>query len=278
MTYVVAVSGGVDSVVLLDMLLAKGTKDIIVAHFDHGIRPESAADARFVGGLAAQYGVLFEMVREELGTTVSENVARTRRYAFLRDVAVKHGAQLITAHHSDDIVESIAINLTRGTGWRGLAVMGDLSIYRPLLNYTKQQLYDYALVHQLEWIEDETNSSTRYLRNRLRRRLRSQLRIETHEQLLELRQRQLELRRVIEEELRTLIHPNERLLRYFFIMVPTECALEMLRYVTNGRLTMPQLWLALKAIKTAKAGATIEAGSGVVIQFGQRYFVVETPQ
>lgn len=281
MTYVVAVSGGVDSVVLLDMLVQKSLIDndsnIIVAHFDHGIRPESAADARFVTALAARYGLSFEMLREELGVSASEDLARRRRYAFLRKVAKKYDAQLVTAHHGDDIVESIAINLTRGTGWRGLAVMGDESIYRPLLTYSKAELYEYALEHHLEWVEDETNNSSKYLRNRLRRQLRAQLSPEAREALLGLRTRQLDLRTDIENELPKLIQRNGRYSRYFFIMLPDNCALELLRYVTHGILTMPQLEMALVAIKTAKINTTLQAGAGVTIDFVRREFVVKTP-
>ena len=86
-TYIVAVSGGVDSVVLLDMLAKKGEHELVVAHFDHGIRPESDADARFVWALAQCYGLPCEVRREELGAGASEELARARRYAFLRDIA-----------------------------------------------------------------------------------------------------------------------------------------------------------------------------------------------
>ena len=78
--YIVAVSGGVDSVALLDMLARLSDHELIVAHFDHGIRSDSAEDALFVSGLAEQYGLPFEMRREELGSNASEDLARTRRY------------------------------------------------------------------------------------------------------------------------------------------------------------------------------------------------------
>ena len=104
MKRVVAVSGGVDSVVLLDMLADEGV-NIVVAHFDHGIRPDSAADAWFVKALAARYGVEYIGKREELGADASEELARERRYAFLHEVAQKHHAKLVTAHHLDDLIE-----------------------------------------------------------------------------------------------------------------------------------------------------------------------------
>ena len=137
MRYVVAVSGGVDSVVLLDMVAQEvAPQRLIVAHFDHGIRPESADDAAFVKSLAKQYGLTFETKREELGANASEELAREHRYAFLRDVAKRYSATIMTAHHADDIIETIAINMTRGTGWRGLAVLDSPGIERPLLDKT----------------------------------------------------------------------------------------------------------------------------------------------
>src|SRR3989344_5293986 len=116
MNYIVAVSGGVDSVVLLDMLIKQKEHNLVVAHFDHGIRVDSDADARFVWELAKKYELSFEVRREELGDAASENTARSHRYAFLRDIAKKYSATIVTAHHADDVVETIAINLTRGTG------------------------------------------------------------------------------------------------------------------------------------------------------------------
>jgi len=91
--YVVAVSGGVDSAVLLDILSKKPGLDLIVAHFDHGIRDDSKSDAIFVANLAKEYNLPFETKREELGSDVSEEKARDRRYEFLRAVAKKHDAK-----------------------------------------------------------------------------------------------------------------------------------------------------------------------------------------
>src|SRR5690606_16183672 len=109
MKYLVAVSGGIDSVVLLDKLASEGTHELVVAHFDHGIRKESFLDAQFVERLSKKYGVPFETRREELGKYASEELARERRYAFLREMAAKHDATIVTAHHMNDIAETIAI-------------------------------------------------------------------------------------------------------------------------------------------------------------------------
>ncbi len=278
MKYIVAVSGGVDSVVLLDMLVKKGEDELIVAHFDHGIRPESDADARFVEALANSYRLKFETKREELGESASEELARERRYKFLRGVAERNGAKLVTAHHIEDSLESIAINLMRGTGWRGLAVMsGD--IVRPLLSTSKNQLYYYGLEHNLEWIQDETNYSKKYLRNRLRCKIKHDLPAANKVRLRWLWQDQLELRRKINTELDEMISHQSILSRYFFSNIDESVASELLQSVLESKgasLTRPQRKRAIHAIKTMKPGGVFEAGAGVKLEFSQREFVVKT--
>lgn len=272
-TYVLAVSGGVDSVVLLDMMSRLPNAKLVVAHFDHGIRDDSADDARFVEGLARRYGVEFETKREELGAHASEDLARTRRYEFLRDVARRHQGWLVTAHHGDDVVETVAINLTRGTGWRGLAAMHS-DVLRPLTGHSKRQLLLYALEHELEWQQDSTNASDVYLRNRMRRKI-SQLPRPIQKEVGQLRAKQIALKQQIDSEVQRLVGTGPSYERYFFIHVPAFVALECLRGATKARLTRPQLERALLAVKTSKAGSLYEAGSGVKLRFTSRQFTVE---
>ncbi len=276
--YVVAVSGGVDSVVLLDMLMRdSGLKasdyEFIVAHFDHGIRPDSSQDASFVADLAKKYNLQFRTRREELGERASEELARTRRYEFLRSVASHDHTRLITAHHADDAVETVAINLQRGTGWRGLAVLNS-DIIRPLLGVSKQEILDYAQHHSLIWREDSTNASDAYLRNRIRKNTRC-LTDDAKRQILALRAHQIDIKGQIDREIIDLIGAGPEYSRYFFTHVNPKVALECLRYVTNARLTRPQLTRALLAIKTAKPRMIYEAGNGVELSFTSRNFVVK---
>ena len=268
--YIVAVSGGVDSVALLDMLARLTDHELIVAHFDHGIRPDSAKDAEFVAELAKGYGVPFETVREELGSQASEELARARRYEFLRQLAAKHNAQIVTAHHADDAVETVAINLKRGTGWRGLAVL-DSDIVRPLLDMSKSEIHDYANKHGLTWREDSTNASDAYLRNRIRQTLKT-LSEDEKRQILALRQQQLASKKMIDKEVARLVGPGPHYSRYFFTHVPKPVALECLRFATGGKLTRPQLERALLAIKTAAPGSTRQAGVGINLSFTTRNF------
>jgi len=273
--YIVAVSGGVDSVVLLDMLSKKLTTNyqLVVAHFDHGIRDDSKSDAIFVANLAKEYNLPFETKREELGSDVSEEKARDRRYKFLRAVAKKHDAKLVTAHHSDDVIETIAINLSRGTGWRGLAVL-DSDIVRPLTDMSKSEIINYAKKNRLEWREDSTNASDKYLRNRIRRKI-SKLDDDVKRQLLGLWAEQKSLKRLIDSEVTSLIGEGPEYSRYFFTHLSPATGMELLRYIVDARLTRPQLTKALHAIKTILPSKTFQAGNGVKINFTSRNFMVE---
>lgn len=285
--YVIAVSGGVDSVALLGMLVNGNlppttyhppSTNLIVAHFDHGIRNESADDALFVRDLAAKYNLPFETRRENLGKNASEEKARERRYAFLREVAKKHKATIVTAHHANDVVETIAINLTRGTGWRGLAVLDSVDIWRPLLATSKNELLTYAKQHNLTWHEDATNEDTKYLRNDLRQKL-THLDVQTRELLLLYRNRQVALKKQIDDESALLIG-NSPYRRHMFISANHHAALEMLRAVfvreVGQSLTRPQLARALHAVKVYHAGKIFPVSSKIHLTFTKTHFVVDT--
>ena len=280
MKYLVGISGGIDSVVLLHKLVAGAEHELIVAHFDHGIRRDSADDARFVAGLAAQYGLPFVSERKELGPNASEDQARRHRYAFLRKLAHEHQAVIVTAHHKNDIIETIAINIMRGTGWRGVAVMQTAGILRPLLDISKAEIRAYALANRLEWTEDSTNSSDKYLRNRLRRLINNQITADGRRLLLDIWQRQLVLRMAIEDEL-VKIGPEYGHSRYFYTLIDEKSAAELLRATimasTQTSPTRPQLTRAVLAMKTARPNTTVEIGDGVKLLFSVRSFIVETP-
>lgn len=169
-TYVVAVSGGVDSMVLLNVLQKRPEIQLVVAHFDHGIRADSADDRKFVEKAAKEAGLIFEYGEGQLGPSPSEEQARNARYAFLAKVREKYtAAAIITAHHQDDLIETALINLLRGTGRKGLSSLRSKeSLLRPLLAYKKSDIIEYAQANKLEWQEDSTNTHTDYLRNYLR--------------------------------------------------------------------------------------------------------------
>lgn len=186
--YLVAVSGGVDSVVLLDILRQQKNLHLVVAHFDHGMRPDSDEDRKFVQELARNYSLPFEYAVGELGSDASEAYARDARYKYLRNVQKKHRAKaIIVAHHQDDLLETIILNLLRGTGRKGVTSLGDTGdIARPLLGYTKQEILDYAKKHNLKWREDSTNQDQRYQRNWVRHSIIAKLKPKDRQKLLTL--------------------------------------------------------------------------------------------
>lgn len=172
----VAVSGGVDSMSLLHLLHNRNTNNdlkLLVAHLDHGIRADAEQDRILVQNTANDYGLPFVFHEANLGSGASEDTARKARYAFLEKVRDTSDAQaIITAHHSDDVLETAIHNMLRGTGRKGITSLSAREgIERPLLNITKQELIDYAKEHQLVWHEDATNQNTAYSRNYIRHRL-----------------------------------------------------------------------------------------------------------
>lgn len=275
--YIVAVSGGIDSVCLLHMLSSTKHR-LVVAHVDHGIRgEESSADARFVEGLARSYHVPFVMTQLHLGKGTSEEKARSLRYAFLQEQANTYRAKIVTAHHKNDLIETVAINCERGTGWRGLAVFDGEAVERPLVGLPKAALYAYALRHRLEWVEDATNQTDVYLRNRIRHRAHRQLTPAQEDEVLRLRAEQLQLKRDIARESARLLagHAGSR---HFFTQIDTAVAIELLGTQIEGagaqRPTRPQLVRAVHAIKTAQPGSVFQLGSGVELHFTSRKFTV----
>jgi tRNA(Ile)-lysidine synthase len=171
---VVALSGGLDSVVLLHLLrfpLGDRVGPLAAAHLDHRMRPDSAADARWVQGLCRAWDVPLEQGRAEPPPR-SEAEARHARYAFLHQAAERGApdAVVATAHHADDQAETILFRLGRGTGLRGLRGIAPRRgrVVRPLLPFARAELEAYALEAGLAWRTDPTNLDLRYARNRIR--------------------------------------------------------------------------------------------------------------
>ncbi len=209
-SYIVAVSGGVDSMALLHMLHStnKGPKHwrLTVAHFDHGMRPDSIVDRQLVQATARHYGFPFVYDRTVLGEGASEDIARRARYEFLHKVRASSGAgSIITAHHQDDMLETAILNLIRGTGRRGLTSLKSTDIIkRPLLHLTKQDLINYARANKLKWREDSTNVDPRYLRNHLRHNLLPKFPDDDKQKLLKIIRSMHKLNAEIDNELKTI--------------------------------------------------------------------------
>lgn len=273
--YVLAVSGGVDSMVLLDLLarhsLGEGRLsnlsgvELIVAHFNHGIRPDSHLDEELVSARAKQLGLAYEGGRAALGGKAGEDAARRARYDFLATVRRKHKAKaIITAHHQDDLIETALINLLRGTNRRGLTAIADNpKIVRPLLNLPKAEIHRYAKAQNLEWREDSTNQDTDYLRNHIRLKILPGLSEKQRQNLL------LNLRRLsnVNGRINGQIATLSRLLlekghidRQLFAQLPDKIARELLVYWLRqdnlGEVDKYEIERLSLALKTARAGTS----------------------
>jgi tRNA(Ile)-lysidine synthase len=170
----VAVSGGPDSVALLDLLHRSGDLhglSLVVAHFDHGIHPESATVAASTRALAASYGLPYEEGRGALGPAAGETIARSARYAWLEAQRVRLGASVIlTAHHADDQAETVLMRLLSGSGPTGLAGMAPRhgAIVRPLLPFRRAAILRHVRTAGLAVWADPANQDPRHLRSWLR--------------------------------------------------------------------------------------------------------------
>ena len=177
-TVLVAVSGGADSVALLDLLreLAPALGlTLHAAHVDHGLRPEAGADAEFVRALCERLGIPFHLervsVRREPPWEGLEAEARRARYAALFGRAAALGAHRVaTGHTADDQAETVLMRLLQGAGPRGLAGIAPARglLIRPLLETRRAEIEAHLSARDIEYVEDATNRDLRFLRNRIR--------------------------------------------------------------------------------------------------------------
>lgn len=188
-----AISGGLDSRVLLDLILKINQtlaqpKQIMLAHFNHRLRQEADQDAAFVRDLAQELGLpYFIKAWDQPAERNIEAQARQARYTFFADIIKQEEIDsLMTGHHLNDLAETVLMRLTRGTSLRGLGgiqanyvrhlttsdhTMVQVQIMRPLLTVKKESLYHYAQQEDLIYLEDPSNYDDRYFRNRMRHQI-----------------------------------------------------------------------------------------------------------
>jgi tRNA(Ile)-lysidine synthase len=175
-----AVSGGLDSMVLVHLFTALKYK-IAIAHCNFGLREtESDGDADFVKKIANTLNVPYHEIRfetqkyAEAQKISTQMAARELRYNWFNELCSTEGySHVLTAHHADDNLETVLINITRGTGLEGLLGIPAVSgkILRPLLSYSRAQILAYAQENKIIWREDSSNTSVKYLRNKIRHRV-----------------------------------------------------------------------------------------------------------
>lgn len=283
-TYVVAVSGGVDSMALLDILAQKEDIKLIVAHLDHGIRHDSRLDRQLVAHAAKRYGLPFVYHEAALGTNASEALAREVRYEFLHKIKNVSGAHaIITAHHKDDALETAVLNLMRGTGRKGVsALYANSTIVRPLLHVSKKAIKDYALDQGLVWREDSTNKDNKYLRNYVRNTVLAGASVEhkaaLHDSITQFKQ----LNQQIDSALADLLHiqlSGDTLDRRQFVRLPHVVARELmaawLRKHDERDFDAKTLERLVVGSKTHQAGKLMDVSKNLKIKVGKEHLALE---
>ena len=177
-----AVSGGVDSMVLLDAF-CKLSKEfdlkLFALHYNHKWRKESYLDLKPIRKYCKKHGLQLLYGENKSKVINNEEAARNQRYLFFKQCAKKHLLTAVcTAHHEDDQLETILFRLARGTGPKGLLPIKELfdfscgaMIYRPFLKIKKEEIYNYAKQNRLLYIEDKTNHDLKYKRNLIRKKI-----------------------------------------------------------------------------------------------------------
>ena len=177
---VLGCSGGPDSMALMDVLLRLRKRlnlSIICAHVNHKLRVESDDEMVWLEGFCKENNVVFEkMIINNYGDDNFHNEARNFRYNFFEELVHKYGAKyLMTAHHGDDLMETILMRIVRGStlggyaGFRKVSFHGDYSIVRPLVYMTKDELLNYDKDNGIAYVVDKSNFSDKYTRNRYRK-------------------------------------------------------------------------------------------------------------
>lgn len=284
--YIVAVSGGVDSMALMHAIAAKHAEkgnglSFTVAHFDHGIRTDSHIDRLHVHEVADMLGLPYVYDEGFLGEGTSEDAARQARYAFLRRAQeVANARAIITAHHHDDVVETAILNLMRGTGRKGMSSLSTRDgLIRPFLHVPKERLKAYAEANGLTWHEDSTNTDQKYRRNYVRHSVIKKAKTKSprdYNKLIALLRRQRELNKAIDQQLEVMLHiqPSRTTLRRQDVAllpyaVATELVAEWLR--ANGKRSFSR-WLVDRltvAIRTAIPRTELLLDAGSKVSFGK---------
>jgi tRNA(Ile)-lysidine synthase len=284
--YVVAVSGGVDSMSLLHILHELQVHEdgirLIVAHYDHGIRSDSELDRKLVERVARRYGLPFVYEAAHLGK-VSEAAAREKRYAFLRAVRKQADADfIITAHHEDDVLETAILNIIRGTNRKGLtSLRSRADIVRPLLHISKRELRQYAQTHELDWREDETNADLTLLRNYIRHamlpRFDAASRIKLRQLIDNLQVTNDELDNLLANQL-NIQSVNGMIDRQWFVQLPDEVAREVLatwlRAHGERKFNRKKLKLLVVAAQTGRPGNRYSLSKQYSLGVGRKYLAL----
>ena len=179
---VIGLSGGKDSMCLLDLLMKLNKKiTIIAAHINHNIREESNEEAKIIEKYCKEKNVIFETIKfpkKSNNKDFNESELREKRYDYFEKIINKYQAKyLFTAHHGDDLIETILMRITRGSDIKGYSGFDLVTpkcgyqIIKPLIYTTKEEIDQYNEKNNIPYVEDQTNSSSKYTRNRYRHKV-----------------------------------------------------------------------------------------------------------
>ena len=207
---IVATSGGPDSMCLLDLIVHNTDLKVICAHINHKLRAESDEEALMVKDYCTGNNITYEYYEINGYKGNTEDYARKKRYAFFEKLLKKHNSTyLLTAHHGDDLIETMLMRLLRGnidniSGFSKITKRDGYYLYRPLIIKTKKNILDYCKKNNINYAVDQTNYSDNYTRNRIRKNILPYLKkenINVHLNFLKLSERLFESNNYIDKEL-----------------------------------------------------------------------------
>lgn len=299
-TVVAAISGGPDSMLLLDILLSLREKlniKIVVAHVHHNLRKESDEEAIQVEKFCKNNNLIFEMMKitEYPNNKFSEDIARKIRYEFFDEVVRKYESDILfTAHHGDDLIETVLMRLTRGSSLKGFAGFEAIStdrgykIARPLIYLTKQEIMDILKEKDVWFATDFTNEKDDYTRNRYRKYILPFLKEEDKDVHLKFikfsnllsdankfidKERDKAIKRVMEED---------KIIIDKFLLEDNYLQREILYYLLNSfyqddliLINDKHIDLILKLINSKKANNVIDLPNEVIARKDYNYFSLE---
>ncbi len=245
---IVACSGGPDSMCLLNIILEYQKKlnlEIICAHVNHNVRKASAEEESYVSKFCQENNIKFETMK--ITKYNQENFhadARNIRYRFLNELADKYQAKYImTAHHGDDLIETMLMKIIRGSSYKGIAGINlitkqnNYQLVRPLLFITKQDCLNYNQQNNIKYYIDESNNSDEYFRNRIRHHILPQLKKEdnnVHHKFLTFSQELFLMNDFIQNyltDILTNIYNNGKLFITEFIKLDSFIKYQIIKYI-----------------------------------------------
>jgi len=175
---VVSISGGLDSVVLFDLLIKLNYKKLILVHFNYNIHTNSTLAQNYINKISKKYNLKLFIYNERIGKNNFESIARLNRYRKLNKIAkINNSNMILTAHHYDDQLETLIMKDKTKSDWVsyiGIREKYD-KVLRPMLKFNKKQILAYAKKNNLIWFEDETNNDLKHQRNKVRYNIKNNI-------------------------------------------------------------------------------------------------------